>query len=420
MPTSSPLRTSRYRSALFSLTVAGCIFRSEIAALVTSHAFYLLLAPHVRVPPYQIIAAGLAGLIFSLFASVPIDTFFWNKSTPLWPELTGFIYNVVEGKSRGWGTQPWHFYFSAALPRLLFNPVIYQVCIPLAVATPVIREPVLDILIPNLLFVALYSFLPHKEWRFVVYVVPPLLAVTSAGASWIWIRQNKKIYFRFLSLAIMASMLASFAASGAILYVSQLNYPGAEALNRLHILERNGTGIVRVHLDTFTCMTGVTRFLERPPPPLLQNTAGQIQSKIWVYDKTEDEEKLLSPVFWETVDYAITERPERVPGPWEVLDIVDAYAGIGLERIAVKGSARSSRGWQSSVVADHDTSELQISAKIVNFFLAIREYLTSRVTRGWWLVVRLEPKLRILKKERFPRQATLTYQGITEETIREE
>jgi hypothetical protein len=32
----------------------------------------------------------------------------------------------------------------------------------------------------------------------------------------------------------------------------------------------------------------------------------------------------------------------------------------------------------------------------------VGEYMRERFTRGWWVVVRMEPKLRILKKQRSP------------------
>ena len=53
--------------------------------------------------------------------TVLIDTYFWNwkKKTdyPLWPELFGVYFNVVQGKSAEWGVRPSSFSpFSLHLP----------------------------------------------------------------------------------------------------------------------------------------------------------------------------------------------------------------------------------------------------------------------------------------------------------------
>ena len=116
-----------------------------------------------------------------------------------------------------------------------------------------------------------------------------------------------------------------------MVFVSRLNYPGGEALTRLHALvdaEPGVSGAKRVHMDTLSCMTGVTRFLEKTPSPLAQREEGVW----WVYDKTENETMLLDPLFWEAVDYAIAEDPKRIPGRWEVMDIISAFSGVGVVR----------------------------------------------------------------------------------------
>ncbi|KAL9611527.1 MAG: hypothetical protein Q9167_003811, partial [Letrouitia subvulpina] len=157
-----------------------------------------------------------------------------------------------------------------------------------------------------------------------------------------------------------------------MLAVSRLNYPGAEALNRLHTLapsfflleqqqQRDGyprKDIVHVHMDTLSCMTGITRFLQLPPPPavVLEGAAGPpavaaAEDLFWMYDKTEDEAKLLDPVFWERFDYALAERPERVIGKWEVIDTVEAFAGFRVvrpgERKGGEGEDGKGGGWET-------------------------------------------------------------------------
>lgn len=396
---SSRSSKSRSSAALILLTIAGVVFRSEIAIILACYTVYLYLQPHIRLPISSIIPAGLIGAAMGLALTVPIDSLFWQRF-PLWPELTGFIYNIVHKQSLNWGVQPWHFYFTSALPRLLFNPLIYQLCIPFAVFIPILRRPALDILIPNLAFLAIYSSQPHKEWRFVIYVVPPFLAVASAGANWIWTRRAKSFVYRVLSLSLVASVLASFAASFAMLAVSRLNYPGGDALNRLYELTSNDTGYVKVHMDTLSCMTGVIRFMERSPPVL-----EDAESAFWVYDKTEDEQRLLDPLFWERFDYVLAERPERVIGSWDVLETIYGFAGVGIVRPGE--DTKQGIGWQGiQNVCWKAFGDLRdrrgfhrMGFCAQGVYGKVKESARQRITRGWWVQMKMEPRIRILRKE---------------------
>lgn len=381
--------------------MAGVVFRSEIAVLLASQTLYLYFRPYIRLPIHTIVPAGILGAFIGLTLTVPIDSFFWQR-WPLWPELTGFIYNIVEKQSSNWGTSPWHFYFTSALPRLLFNPFVYQICLPFTLSIPILRRQALDILVPNLLFLAVYSSQPHKEWRFIIYVIPPFLAVAAAGASWIWTRRAKSFVYRVLSLALVASTLASFMASLGMLAVSRLNYPGAEALNRLHALAGNDTGVVKVHMDTLACMTGVTRFMERAPPVL-----SDAQGAFWVYDKTEAEEKLLDPLFWEGFDYALAERPERVIGSWHVLSTVEGYAGVAIVRPEegrdrAIGDVRALRElWVESAwrMDGLGTARMWVGEMSLG---RVESVMRVFVTRGWWVRMKMEPRIRVLKRAGMP------------------
>lgn len=232
--------------------------------------------------------AGLGGLLIGLACTIPLDSFFWQSSFPLWPEWTAFRYNTIQGHSADWGVSPWHFYFASALPRLLLNPLTYALCIPLALLNSATRRPSCTLLAPLLSFVALYSLLPHKEWRFIIYTVPGLTGVAGAGASWIWRRRGKSPLYGLLSLALALSVLASAAASAALLALSTLNYPGGAALGALHagVSPLAHPQHLRVHADNLACQTGVTRFLER-------HSRGSPQAAVsWSYDKTEDPAQL--------------------------------------------------------------------------------------------------------------------------------
>lgn len=232
-----------------------------------------------------------------------------------------------------------------------------------------------------------------------------------------------------------------------MLAISRLNYPGAEALNRLHAIADGKHRTVSVHMDTLSCMTGITRFLEKP---VMEDAT---PATIWRYDKTEEVERLLDPVFWLQFDYVLAESPERVIGKWEIEETVDGYAGLMVLRPGqalgdegvwrydgsdsplrrylqmrslydVKREARSAAQRIKAVALDFrgglrtgdlrkqalmgwkrfrlwigslrmlEWQEAQVQAQEWVYENA-RRYLTA----GWWVKPRMEPKIRILRKQ---------------------
>jgi alpha-1,6-mannosyltransferase len=384
---------------LYLLTIAGIVFRSELAILVGTITLYLLVTQRASVTGV-IIPAGLGGLIIGLLCTVPLDSFFW-QSFPLWPEWTAFYYNTVQGRSADWGVSPWHYYFLNALPRLILNPATYLICIPVALLNMATRKRSLDLLIPLLSFVALYSLLPHKEWRFILYVIPGLTGIAAAGASWIWTRRGKSVIYAALSMVLVGSVLGSFAASTAVLGISSLNYPGGEALQILHHgIRHPQKPKSNVFIDNLACQTGVTRFLEghRGAHTVLNELEAQdaLPIRTWTYDKTEDPEALLDPMFWVDFDYVLAERPEKIIGSWEVVHVVYAFGGFKL----LKPGETSG----SPVEPVYDASrKVNVTGdwtpEVATAWRRLEGLLRNRVLRGYWVEVKMEPKIRILQNQ---------------------
>ncbi|KAI8957798.1 glycosyltransferase family 22 protein [Daldinia sp. FL1419] len=373
----------RYKLAIAYLTIATAVFRSELAILMVTVTLYGLASSHISL--FKIIPAFILFFAMSLSLTIPIDSYFWQK--PLWPELWGFYYNAVLGSSSEWGVSPWHYYFTSALPKILTNPLSPAVLIPYALWNVGTRKQAQSLVIPSLLFMAIYSLQPHKEARFIFYVSPPLTTAAALGADYIFTRRNKSIAFLLTSVAIVGSVLVSFGLSTAMLVISSLNYPGGEALSELRGLVTSSSSsdlqTITVHTDVLSCMTGVTLFGQHPYPP---NDPHPANGLTFNYDKTEDENTLRSPSFWERFDYVLAEDPASVIGPWEIIGVVEGFAGVEV----IKPNAHSG----SDIENGQD--------KVFGRGALVRRVKNSvrAVTGGWWIGPRMEPKVYILRKMR--------------------
>jgi alpha-1,6-mannosyltransferase len=422
--------------AIYLFVLAGVIFRSELALLLATQLFYLLIQP--RISLQTIIPAGLRSAAIALAISVPIDSYFWQR--PIWPELAGFFYNAIQGKSSDWGTSPFHAYFTNFLPKLLLNPAIQLLLIPASMCFPATRRAAYRLLVPSVCYIAIYSLQPHKEARFIIYAVPPLTACAALGANYIFTRRARSLVNSCLSLAIILSIIGSFAASVVMLGISSLNYPGGEALFRLHEIVANTDSTprrVHVHMDVLACMTGVSRFQQDfPSPPLshyvsslllASNKTSSEPSKtlspvVYRYDKTEDPTTLLDPAFWTRFDYVLAERPETVIGSWEIVDTIYGFAGIEFLRpgavstSGVDNSHNAGRVWEamggkseegedgtgSRDLEDGDTTvdqhEFSGTVRKLGLYGYVREWTRKWVTKGWWFGPKTEAKIRILRR----------------------
>lgn len=163
--------------------------------------------------------AGISGLAIAGAICVPIDSYYYNRF-PFWAELSVIFFNVVENKSHIWGSQPWHWYFSDALPRGVGLPIL-ALLVNLKYSRESVRLLVCLVLIPVLIL----SLLPHKETRF---IFPSIAVLTIVAAKQAAALLNKKRVHSFTSPVTILILGASFAIACMRLLASACNYPGGE------------------------------------------------------------------------------------------------------------------------------------------------------------------------------------------------
>ncbi|KAL5594487.1 hypothetical protein BROUX41_001419 [Berkeleyomyces rouxiae] len=361
------------RLALCLIVFAGVIFRAELAILLATQCLWLLMD---NVQLWSLVKPIAISATVALVVTVPVDSYFWQK--PVWPELWAFYFNAIQGSSALWGTSPWWYYYVSALPRLLLNPLAMTVLTPYALSRPATSRPARALAVPVLLFVAIYSLQPHKEARFIIYVVPPLTAVAALGAAALWDRRAKSLLYGALAAALCASVLLSAAAATAMLLVSALNYPGGDALGALYELawdDPYAPDQPLVHTGVLSCMTGVTRFGENPRGIPLN----EMPMYGLVFDKTEDERMKNNPLFWDRFDYLLAEVGATPPGHWDIMGVVRGYAGIEILKPGMPEEA------------SHDVVG---RAQLVSL---VREWVRDK-TGGWWIGPRMVDKINILRR----------------------
>lgn len=263
------------------------------------------------------------GTLLGGFTSFCIDSYFWGR--PLIPEIDSFIFNIVQGKSTEWGTEPWDTYFKKYLFQLFRPPVILMLAIPGLINDPAndgtkfgdkksvphpARYSLRILFISSILFIAAMSFQPHKEWRFIVYTIPIFTLQAANGVTNICQKWGLSVLNKVLIFIIGANVIISSLLSLHMGYISSFNYPGGDALQftNNYILENYKNETVSVHMDVPACMTGITRF-------------GELDGKFASYDKSEQD--------FDITNYGIIITHNEVPN-WELLHSSRVFDGISL------------------------------------------------------------------------------------------
>lgn len=293
----SKITVGDYSRAISVLTFATVVFRIELLALTLSLGFVGFISRKVTLS--TLVKASVIGGVVGAFSSGAIDSYFWRRLTI--PEIESFVFNVIDGKSELWGTEPFHAYFTKYLLLIFLPPTVLALQGVGLLNDPTSNKSLITLGFSSLLYVTILSLQPHKEWRFIVYVIPVFTLIGANGASTITSRACRSIIYKIVVLVIAGSTFVSFFVSSIWLRASSLNYPGGVALGEVNEIilrtqkfDRKQDDIT-VHIDVAACMTGVTLFGELNPIPGLNIS----------YDKTEDTVELAK--VWDTFDFLITD-----------------------------------------------------------------------------------------------------------------
>ncbi|KAJ3167769.1 dolichyl-P-Man:Man(7)GlcNAc(2)-PP-dolichol alpha-1,6-mannosyltransferase [Irineochytrium annulatum] len=357
---------------LFLGTFACLVFRLELVALFGT----IVLSEFVRgkVNRFRYVVVLVISAALSLGSTLLADSFFWRQEY-FWPESHVFAFNVVENKSGEYGVHPPYHYVLSLLPRIA--PVSYPFAIYSAINDPRIRR----LLLPACTLVAALSVIPHKEWRFVIYLIP-LLNLSAAAGLTRSIRLaalgRSRISGLIAALVLMA-LAASLAASQVMLHISAANYPAGVALKALHRMawpNQAPDGWPSVHIDSGAAQSGITRFQE----------VGR--DKAWTYHKDEGL-KTTEEFLKKGYTHLVTTEPElHLKGgedaPWVMLGAIRGYD-------SVKMWDEGLEGWAASVVEDVSKGKV--------------EWMPQRLIFGVRLPfeVVLKPKVWLLQKKGWSR-----------------
>ncbi|RSH92921.1 dolichyl-P-Man:Man(7)GlcNAc(2)-PP-dolichol alpha-1,6-mannosyltransferase [Saitozyma podzolica] len=290
---SAPPRVTAWRRhlSIFLLTFLATNARLELAAFVIPLALTLVLLRKVNLA--AAFSFGALGGFGVVLIAGPIDHELWSRALPhaslpqftswwqfAWPELASLQYNLFQGQASNWGIMPAHYYFTNSLPKLLMS------ALPLAVFGLVwaaadklgmlgngnsngnggkgFGKAVWEIWClfgPALAgLLGAMSAVGHKEWRFVVYVVPIFNLIAALTAASLW--ETRATWLRpLMRLGLVGMIMINLLATGFLTFLSMHNYPGGSVWSILEEAEaaqphRN----VSVHFHSYPLQTGASLF----------------------------------------------------------------------------------------------------------------------------------------------------------------
>ncbi|OEU10286.1 dolichyl-phosphate-mannose-protein mannosyltransferase [Fragilariopsis cylindrus CCMP1102] len=315
---------NRIKPAATLLVIGTVIFRCDLLLLLGSMGMSWLFHRQISIP--TALKIGILTGIVSLILTVPIDSLLWQRI--VWPEGEVLYFNTVLGKSKEYGLSPWHWYFTTALPKamlftLLLVPLsIFRIAEVLVAMEQRWRDPKINednhnndnnravngsnwlpvstsmlvdtqwsrFILPIFGFVGLYSFLGHKEMRFIFPALPILNLGAAVGLSKLarlafpspLYNKDKGYVVSFIARfgfgCGLLCLILTLCGSLAFVAVSKSNYSGGDALRELSLhvqnvassassndddVSKNNLSPIYVHVDVAAAMSGVSLFGQR-------------------------------------------------------------------------------------------------------------------------------------------------------------
>lgn len=283
----------------YSLSIIYIAFCVVIFRFDTAIFFGWLLLDSIFIKGYlslgRVLKIGIPAGLVALSATVLVDSLFWNKL--VWPEGSGLYFNLWLNKSHEWGTAPYFWYIYSCIPRITLAGA------PLILLAE--HKVTRDYLLPTIAFILTYSYLPHKELRFILFITPLLNICLTSGLMNVYHYLNKLFLYLHSKTRKPAdkknhreegeekrSLIASFVFIFILLgmcsanifacyitsRISSLNYPGGQAaislgvtkeiLDRAQKVVNSDAGIRDIRSDTgvyvnnLAAQSGVSRFTQ--------------------------------------------------------------------------------------------------------------------------------------------------------------
>ncbi|AWU78106.1 uncharacterized protein C5L36_0E01690 [Pichia kudriavzevii] len=355
------------------LVFVGVVFRFEVLVFTGALIFFCVSGIFRYGRPImkfrEAVVSVATSLLLSGFLSARIDSYFWNVEITI-PEFESFIFNILKGNSSEWGVEPFHAYFTRYLPKLFasqfeLTPIltllftVFSLLNAKKLYLSSHKKPdynvdyvnygvgtLTTLLWSSYLYMLVLSVNGHKEWRFMVYLVPIFCCIAASAFEWVLSKVGKFIR-KLLLLSICLLFLGSLLFSFVFGLISSWNYTGGDAAQKLNLrlIDMYGPNAnmikpIVVHWDVGTCMNGASLFTQ-----IGDNKASQDQwvsmddqpVKYWIiYDKTEDTDALAQIV--DDFDYWVQYDDEPLAQPsdgyeWILVDMLEGYDGINTQLV---------------------------------------------------------------------------------------
>lgn len=178
-----------FLTGFFALT--ALLLRIQWFPLFILIGYYL--HRHSKIPKPRLLFGSAASL--ALFGLVDCFTY----GFPFIHQYQNLTLSWLSGISAQFGTQPWWYYLFTLtslsgillLPLLKFHP----------------KQNLKPLILTTLCILIIHSFLPHKEYRFLLILIPLIIIVTAPA--WAIIYQRSKAIFIILSVSVFAAFLTN-------------------------------------------------------------------------------------------------------------------------------------------------------------------------------------------------------------------